>query len=565
MLKWISSRLSSTEESSHPLGSDKAIAAYLADLPTVDPQRTLREINEWLEDPSRLIERMPLSRALRAVEALDEFAQDAVASCWDGFLAGTQTGQANLIGSALRAFLTGSYASNLRIFELLAADPTQNHDKRLLARFAVRAMHAWVELKKLGRMTYQAADPSWWASAHALLKQAREHGALHLILPAYSHHQLQSGIWKEYQIGLLFETAPLTNLTANEIEATNRLVRWIEPHCRFVDSRSTLTSFCILTAGENMPTRCREDIEYGPETRFFGVGQGQNQLIQLRANLSREGKLPEWLASTGCNREQMLQLLQLLIANWSSEPPSRQHPRLQAKGTIRVVNGLDMVRRMIAASEFAKSGRDLDYDSYLKEYRSRHRDHAVVADAAPPPPPPKTPMDVLCLLETAGDQLMMDMWEIIDMSRGGLGARFSVRRPWQRIGALMAYRQDDELDWHVAIVRRLGSSHGKPNAGLSVFPGTPLCSQIRLATSREPNAWHQQIKETSGLGWHNAILVSAETKMVLIPSGIFSVDRRVHLSVEGHWRPARLIKLHARGNDYDLAIYQEDETRPEPA
>lgn len=564
MLKWIASRLNSSEDSSHPLGSDKAIAAYLAELPTTDPQRTLRELNDWLEEPSHLIDRMPPRRAVRAVEGLDEFAQDAAASCWAGLLAGTQSGLPGLAGGVLRAFLAGSYACNRRIFEMLAADPPQNHDKRLLARFAIRAMYAWGQLKKLGRMTYQAAEPSWWVAAHALLKQARELGIAHLTQPAYPQHQLQSGVWKEYQVSLLFETAPLTNLTANEIEATDRLVRWIEPHCRFVDSRSTLTPFCILPVGENTPARWREGGNYDPETRFFGVGQGQHQLIQLRANLTREGKLPDWLASTGCNRGQMLGLLQMLIANWSADPPSRQHPRLQAKGTIRVVNGLDMVRRMIAASEFAKSGRDLDYDSYLKTYLNRHRDHAVVADAAPPAPP-KTQMEVLCLLETAGDQQMMDIWEIIDMSRGGLGARFTARRPWQRIGALMAYRLEDELDWHVAILRRLGSSHGKPNAGLSVFHGTPRCSQIRLAASLEANAWHQQTKETSGLGWHNAILVSAEAKLVLIPSGIFSIDRQIHLSVEGRWRPARLVKLHTRGNDYDLAIYHEDEAAPATA
>lgn len=561
MLKWIASRLNASDESSHPLGTDKAIAEFLAEIPTVDPQRALREVNDWLEDPVHLIEAMPLSRAVRAVERLDEFAHDVATSCWDGLLAGAHAGQPGLVGGVLRTYLTGSYACNRRIFEKLAADPPQNHDKRLLARFAIRAMRAWVAVKKLGRMTYQAADPAWWATAHALLKLTRDYGVAHLNQPAYPHHQLQSGVWKEYQVGLLFETAPLTNLTVHEIEATDRLVRWIEPHCRFVDSHSTLTPFCILPIGENMPVRWRDGVEYDPETRFFGVGQGQNQLIQLRANLSREGKLPDWLASTGCNRGQMLQLLQLLITNWSADPPTRQHPRLQAKGTIRVVNGLDIVRRMIAASEFAKSGRDLDYDSFLKNFHNRHRDHAVVADAAPPPPP-KTPMDVLRLLETAGDQQMMEIWEIIDISRGGLGARFTARRPWQRIGALMAYRMEDELDWHVAVLRRLGSSHGKPNAGLSVFHGTPRCSQIRFA-NQETSTWNQMTKETSGLGWHNAILVSAEAKLLLIPSGLFSVDRAVHISVEGRWRPARLVKLHTRGNDYDLAIYQEEESDQE--
>lgn len=558
MLKWIASRLNSSDVADHPLATDKAIFTYIAELPTTDPQRTLRELNDWFDDPESIVGRLPANRAARAVERLDEFAQEYAANYLTGLLAEAQTSRQGLTGSALRTFLNGSHACNLRILELLATDPQQNQDKRLLTRFALRAMYAWVQLKKLGRMNYQAADSSWWMTAHTLLGLARELGIAHLTQETYPDHQLLSSVWKEYQVALLFETAPLTNLTVCEIEATDRLVRWIEPHCRFVDTRSALAPFCILPADGNMPMRWREGMDFHPETRFFGLGQGQNQLVQLRANLARESKLPDWLAGTGCNRGQVLDLLQTLIANWSAEPPTRQHPRLQTKGTIRVVNGLDMVRRMVAASEYAKSGRNLDYDSYLKTFRNRHRDHAVMTEGAPPPPP-KTPLEVLLLLETAGDQQMMDSWEVIDLSRGGLGARFSHRRPWQQIGALVAYRLDEQLDWHVGIIRRLGSSHGRPNAGLAVFHGNPQCSQIRLAASQEGNAWQQRTQETSGLGWHDAILVSPEAKLLLIPSGIFSPDRPVHISAGGRWRPARLIKLHTRGNDYDLAVYQEDE------
>lgn len=566
MLSWLTSRLNPSGTSGHPLGTDKGLAAYLAEIPTLDPQRTLQELNEWFGDPSSFIDRMPPERAARAVEKLDEFAQDAVRQCWEGLLAEARAHRpGQLAASVLKAYLASSHDCNRRVFELLAADPERNQDKKLLATFAARAMHNWVQFKKLGRTTYQAADPAWWETAHGLLHRSRELGLAYQTLTIYPQHQLLSSLWKEYQIGLLFETAPLTNLTANEIDATDRLVRWIEPHCKFMDTRSPLAPFCILPVGGNAPARCQENATYDPDTRFFGVGQGQNQLVQLRTTLVRESRMPNWLAASGCDRGQMLNLLQQLIANWSATPPSRQHPRLKARGTIRVVNGLDMVRRMLAASEFAKSGRDLDYDNYLRNFKTRHREHAVVVTEAPPPPP-KTPMDVLRLLETAGDQQMMDYWEIIDISRGGLGVRFTARRPWQRIGALVGYRMDDELEWHIGVIRRLGSSHGKPNAGLSCFMGTPACSQIRMATSaQESDAWSQQTRETSGLGWHNAILLSPGEKQILIPAGVFSPERPVQLSIEGRWRWARLVKLQGRGNDYDLATYQEeDDTSPAP-
>lgn len=563
MLNWLTSRLGgSSGDSGHPLGTDRNIDAFLAEVPTVIPQRTLGELTDWLGDPAGLIDPLPLPQAARAVERLDEFAQDAVSRCWTGLLADLQAHRPiQMDAGVLKAFLAGSHACNREIFRRLAADPSQ--DKRRLARFAARAMHNWVQLKKLGRMAYHATEAAWWADAHGLLRQARDLGTAHLNLTIYPQHLLLSSVWKEYQVGLLFETAPLTNLTGNEIDATDRLVRWIEPHCRFVDSPSSLTPFCVLPEGGNTPARWQEGQDHPPETRFFGIAQGQGQLTQLGAAIGRDQKLPEWLAASGCSRQQVQVLVQKLLAHWSATPPSRRHPRLNAKGTIRVVNGLDMVRRMVAASEFARSGRDLDYDTYLKDFHARHREHAVVADAAPPAP--KTPMEVLRLLETAGDQQMMEHWEIIDISRGGMGVRFTARRPWQRIGALVAYRLEDELNWHIAVIRRLGSSHGRPNAGLACFGGTPACSQIRVAsTVLERDAWSQRTRETSGEGWHNAIILSEEAKLLLIPSGIFSPECPVHLSVQGRWRTVSLVKLMGRGNDYDLAFYREQGAAPAP-
>lgn len=338
MLNWLTSRLNNTssDDSNHPLGRDKSIDAFLAELPTVDAPRTIQELQEWIGDPPSLVDGMPLERAVKAVEKLDEFAQDMVARCWASLLADAQASRSiHMVAATLKNYFTGSHGCNRLLVERLAADPEQAGDKRQLAKFGARAMYNWIQLKKLGRMAYQAADPAWWSETHEMLGRFRELGVAHQTLNIYPQHQLLSSIWKEYQIGLLFETAPLTNLNINEIDATDRLVRWVEPHCRFVDVHSELTPFCIVPEGGNMPTRWQEDAIYGLETRHFGVGQGQAQLAQLNASITKEQKVPEWLAASGCNRQQILLLLQKLITNWSASPPSRRHPRLSAKGTIR--------------------------------------------------------------------------------------------------------------------------------------------------------------------------------------------------------------------------------------
>lgn len=563
MLKWIASRLKPTEDApGHPLGSEADIAQWLGELPAVNPQRVLIAIDEWLEDPEHLAQQLSPGQMARAVSRLDEYAATAAAQCWEEiWTEGMKERRTVLPTRPLETYYGNSYRSNRYVMQLLAGDPELGQDKRQVARFAARAMHAWVQLKKLARMIYRAPADDWWSQAHSLNRQSRELAVSHLAQSLYSHSTNPASVWSEYMAGVLLETLPLSNLTSNEIEVADRLGTWITPRASYQDTQSTLTLFQIDPDGARGPERCLKGQSSSATLRYLGPGAGYQQLIQLRGSLTISGKVPPWLASAGLSVEQLKDLLHTLTTHWSPNPPSRAQPRRASTGKIRVVNGLPLVRRMIAASEFARSGRSLDYEGYIKSMQLRHKGHAVIEDM---PPPPKTPMEVLQLLETAGDRQMMEQWEIIDESAQGMGVRCITRRPWHAIGALIAYRREQDLDWRVGIVRRLGSSHGAPNAGLIVFGGTPACSQVRVGNAREEESlWHLQTKETSGLGWRDAILLSTEQKLLLVPPGTFAVDQRIDISVGGRFRPARLAGLQGKGNDYELVLYREAEAMPD--
>lgn len=563
MLNWLASRLKGSDDRiAHPLGDDAGIDAWLAEIPVNLPQRTLPAMEEWLNDPEHLAQHLDPAQMARAVSRLDEFAQEALALAWqDLWKEAAKEQRGALPTRLLENYYANSWNSNLFVFNLLAGHPKLSEDKRNLTRFALRAMHAWVQLKKLARITYRAPVDNWWQQAHALLRNARAQAVSHLQQLPYKNAGSTSSPWKEYMAALLLDTAPLTNLSASEIEATDRLCRWIEPRSQYVASPSALTFFQIENDGNTDPIRQPENAVADPRYRYLGPGAGYAQLIQLRATIVGESRIPPWLESTHLGKDALKNLLHTLISHWSPNPPTRSEPRCDANGRIRVVNGLQHVRRMIAASEFARSGRKLDYEGHIKSLQLRHKGHAIVEDV---PPPPKTPMEVLRLLETAGDRQMMDQWEIIDISEKGMGVRCGTRRPWQTIGALIAWRHEEELDWRVGIVRRLGASHGKPNAGLTVFSGIPQVSQVRVSNSNESDClWSQQTQETSGLGWRDAVLVSAEEKLLLVPPGTFKVDHRIDISIGGRFRPARLAGLQGKGPDYELVLYRDaDETPP---
>lgn len=558
MLNWLTSRLKPIENApGHPLGSEADITAWLSDLPQFNPQRALLAIDEWLQDPEYLAKQLNASQFARAVGRLDEYAQPAVAQCWQEVLKEARSQQRGALPTRpLENYYAHAYASSLLVLKRLSADPDLMQEKRLLAKFAARAMRAWVSLKKLAHMNYRGLPENWWREAHDLNAQAQGLGITHIEQSLYRDDATHSSLWKQYMGGLLLDTLPLSNMNPNQLEAAERLSLWIEPRCQYLEKQTGLCLFSIDSIGSHGPQRISAEAlqeNSDPNLRYFGPAAGYRQLEQLGRTFRGADSMPAWLENTGLSVQELGELLQLMAAHWSPNPPKRDHLRHGSSGRINVVNGLAMARRMIAASEFARSGRTLDYEGYIRSLRRHHGEDAVLEDV---PPAPKTPMEVLQLLESAGDRLMMEQWEMLDESAEGLGVRCLSRRAWHAIGALVAYRQEDDLNWHVAIIRRLGSSHGNPNAGLATFHSTAFCSQVRVSeTSEVGDLKLEQGLETTGFGWGDAILLSEETRLLLAPVGSFKAEFRIDISVGGRFRPAIMRTLMTKGNDYELIHY----------
>lgn len=552
MLNWLSSRLKHAQ-TDHPLGSNKAIDRYLAEIPVANPQHTLAALDDWLEAPSRLFSELPSASAAHALIRLDDFAQHAVTLCWDSYFGdgGKRDYSAEIVLKRLETHYANLAAvCDLALAALAAGDGKRDPDPNLLARLGIRAMMALTARKKIGHFAYQWPDEDWWKAAHTLLFRARDAGVLHTRQAAYPAGELSS-VWREYLIALFFEVAPLANLTPQQMDALDRIVRWAQPHFICIDAFSPHTPFRIRLDENSGPVRCAPGQSDDPAWRYFGPGAAHAHLVKLRAMLST-GRAPDWLPMH-CNRQENLDLAQALLQHWSMSPPKRAQDRQHQAGHLLATPGFIIARRMIAASEFARSGRSLDYGGQIK-YRTLMR-----GDRPPEPETTetKTPLENLQLLETAGDRQMMDQWEVIDLSAQGLGARFAYRRSWQTIGALVAYRYTEEVDWHVGIVRRLGRSHGVPNVGLSIFPGVPRCAQLEALNREDEGVWQQQTRDTSGHGLIDAILVSQEARLLLLPKDIFSLERRVDLLLGGQRLALRLAGIQASGDDYDLVIFRE--------
>lgn len=558
MLNWIFSRNKSNEENSkHPLGSERALAELLAEITDTDPVRRIREINDWLAEAENLAEQLTPVQLAQAMDRLDDFIQPDVAACWKRVWDEAAKNPAGpLPTQILDLYHRHALKANTVVLEQALNDEQLREDKRVLARHAVRAMRGWTLNKKLARMTYRDPGQSCWQLGLELLRKAEQGAVLNLPQNAYSNVPAQSTVWQEHIVGLLFEMAPLSVLGAGEMETVERLARFIEPQIEYSQEPHQGSIFFMDTEQAREPVRYRFGVAVGEGARwYFGLGSGYQALLDLHDSLGNERKLPVWLDSAGCNLFQTRRLLKLLTEHWSPNPPMRGRPRRKVQGEIFVTHSLEVIRRMVSASEFAHSRRTLDYEGYLKTMTARHRGHEAISAEAPPPP--RSGMETLQVLESEGARQMMEKWEIIDLSEQGLGARLPGRKPWHTIGALVGYRFEEEMDWRVGIIRRLGVSHGRPNVGLSAFRGVPQCAQLRSANPKEENPWANQTQETSGLGWRDAIVLDEESCLLVAPTGTFCQEGRLEVSIKGRFRPIFLELLKTYGPGYEIIQYRE--------
>jgi hypothetical protein len=218
-----------------------------------------------------------------------------------------------------------------------------------------------------------------------------------------------------------------------------------------------------------------------------------------------------------------------------------------------VTHGVGQVRRMVAASEFAKSGGQLNYQEntpYDYQLFARIKFGSVAAQQQEHKGErPQTPMEILQKFELEGDRQMTERWALFDVSITGLGTTAHAHSGWARIGMLVGYRQLDSLDWQTGVIRRLNRSvQGRLSIGVQTIHGATWCARIRFGEETEnANPW---VAAGGDAAEHDAILLrSADSASVLVEPGIFLGVTECKLAFDKRWHNVRLEHSVERGFD----------------
>ncbi len=546
------------KKSRHPLGSKENVDALMASLSTGDPAHLLIDVDEWLSGMETHITKVGALGAIAACLQLDLISRPAANQFLENFL----TPQRREYQSETTWLALDTHAMHLQnacricLTSPPAKDETPS-DRNKRVRLLAVGLRSWSLRKKLLRFRYRSPDGAFWHDGHELLRlvSAKLHHERCLILREDS----DTTPLHEYLVGLYFEFVPVGNLRPDQLEVIDRFIR--SQMLEFTTQANASTNHHIDLAAAIGPQRHVESaVQGGSGMRYCTTVRLRSEAMQQATTIKKTRQQAEWLAGLPIDAADVTSALLLLAMYWAPTPPQREHARSHDGSSLHVMFGYNLARRMVACSHFAREGISLEYESanfnsIFEEQRfgGQVNGHEVPVTELEQPTEPVDPLDTLRRLELAGDKAQMETWRQIDESARGVGAsppRLLVRH---RVGGLIAFRDEEELDWRLAIIRRIGRATvdgraGRPSIGLETLPWPSLCALARQ-TDRGFGTGEGNI-------WGDAVLMAYDKTQIMLPADSFVSGRELDVrSHEGLWR-IRMSALIESGADFDLIEFQ---------
>ena len=556
MRNWLSQLTGSIDDARHSLGTERGIAEFHQMLPVSTPAIAIREVCETLQQAQAA----GLSAAAfqRALGTLDEGVQPALHELRHMLFRDARgekisdVSQRALVDYATR--MASLYGAVLTSYKPAAKD-----DPEGLAVLALRAMRQLMELKKFARIGYQAPPQALWGEIHRIHALASRLGVLRTSAAAYPQETGRFSTHQEYVCGLLLESAPLGSLLPTQIECLDLLLHGHVAALAYGDSPSAQAPFCFDLERPASPQRWLPGLAKRPSTRFIGAGTLATELQRMAETARKAGEVPLWAVPSECDLEGFLSLLRSLHAHWSPTPPQRRHRRTAGAAEVLLVHGLVQTRRMLAASELARTGALPEPAVQDKSRANRQFDKIRFGSVNPDKTttgkllkkafvPPKTLLDKM---ETAGDKQLMQRSSVADTSDSGLGVSLPGSATWARLGVLVGYRFPDSLEWQVAIVRRIARVSGQLSVGLERLTGTlttvHFLPEQNLAAAR--SSFGEQVAQ-------EGLLLENNRSLLIAPSTEFRTGQSIVLGIRENARAMRVESLVGSGRDYRIIALQ---------
>lgn len=432
--------------------TDNDALAYLESL-TGSPAAVLQQVADWVRE-----EFAAGNVALTVLQTADERLAPVLAEI--------AAGSADLRrGGAGLKLLRAHCERFARAYATVARQSAATDAGTALA--LVRAAHLAGRALRLARMTYD--DPGTLRQeCLALLQKAQQHGLTtqrHAPYPGLP----ETSVARECAIALLWETCPFDTLTAEQLEYLERFLLAGGDRIVLKSAPGATAPFAVLADGRVLPPG-QGNLESA--VLFVGPGILAGQLAGV-PKLPDDAELPTWAGAPlpHTDLQTLKSLAERMAAAWERKRVQRGSERQARRDSVRVTGGFHNIRRAVAYAAYVRAGGQLDaYDTKGLIVSERVREVMVGLEKEKRN---LSPVEVLAAMEAVGDSKAVESWATCDSSARGYSLSVPGFRPWLAVGGLIAVREENQIDWHVAIVRRLFGGGTGRRVGVEVFAGRP--------------------------------------------------------------------------------------------
>lgn len=506
MLKWIKG-----SKSEHPFADDKVAREFIAELPPLDPYKSLEELCYWLDTLSTA-EDLKLPRVLEIIDLIDQAAKNHQRKLSQDYLSGSarlQKFQEIRIWNAVFSFwkqLSDSYQMCLARFQ--AGANGWNGTKGQMPMVVARALRALTLQLKWELVRYGPIEPRIWTQAGRLYAYAEEKGFATSPVVVYPGKFGESAVQREFLKCAMLGISSTDSLLPEKLEIAERIVAQFSEF--FVMSRQPAKGchYYIDLGQDRPPARVITRLQMTPGLHFFGPGNAAQELEKLIALVQADGVVPSYINLGGTfDPEIVLESLRHLARYWAPTPPARSEERRNSVSRISVVHDFDEI-----VSTISGETQDLAFDSSI------------------------------------------EVWTVENESPGGYGALMpTAKSDWLRVGTLLGVKLEDGAAWGVGIVRRLSAfDHKQRYVGIQVL--TKGATVVKLAAIGVPGLAEQ---ENALLLPSNANDTNGASEMnLLLKPGAFSLEKSMEM--RAYERSYLLVprKLMEGGHDFDMARFR---------
>lgn len=432
--------------------SDNDALAYLESL-TGSPAAILQQVADWVDE-----EFAADNVALAVLQTADE----RLAPVLEEIAAGIVAQRRGNTGFKLLRTHCERFS---RAYARVARQAKAGDAEATLA--LVRAAHLCGRALRLARMAYE--EPGTLRQECLLLLQtAQQHGLTTQRRAPYPGLP-ETSVARETAVALLWETAPFDSLTPEQLDYFERFLLAGGDRIVLKSSPGATAPFAVLGDGRVLPPG-QGNLEAA--VLFVGPGILAGQLAGV-AKLADDAEFPAWAGTPLPHTDlQTLRSLALrMAAAWERKRAQRGSERQERRDSVRVTGGFHNIRRAVAYAAYVRSGGKLDaYDTKGLIVSERLKEVMVGLEKEKRD---LSPVEVLAAMEAVGDSNAVESWPTSDSSVRGYSLAVPGFRPWLAVGGLIAVREQQQIDWRVAIVRRLFGSGNARRVGIEVFAGRP--------------------------------------------------------------------------------------------